>query len=135
MKPPSQKPMRPELAAEDRSALAIGARYVGSSEHKDRRWWGGLPRARQLPGGRIGRRRKQVTSVCPLTTPEDRDRATSWIQQAIAEGNYRFVEADQRYPKNVWIEVEGRFWFGACVNTAAGHYKGWPIAKREYDEI
>ena len=53
--------MRPELSAEDRRALAIGARYVGSSEHKDRRWWGGLPRARQLLGGRGGLSPRQST--------------------------------------------------------------------------
>lgn len=62
------------------------ASHRGSGEHKGRRWWGGLPEARQLLGGKVGRRGKQQTTLCPLTTDEDRDRATDWVRQAIAKG-------------------------------------------------
>ena len=93
-KQPEQRPQRVALSLGEREALAVRARYQGSSEHKAEKWWGGLPRARQLPGGRIGRRRKQVTTLCPLTTEEDRDRATAWVRQAIINGQYKFYEAD-----------------------------------------
>ena len=128
MKRPLQKTDRPELSAAQRQALASRARYVGSAEHKDQRWWGGLPAARQLPGGRVGRPGKQRTTLCPLTSGRDLARATGWLRAAIQAGHYRFVESDQDFPKHVWHQDEsGQIWFGMCVNTKAGEYKGWPI--------
>lgn len=91
--------------------------------------------ARQLPGGRVGRRDKQTTTVCPLTTEEDRIRATGWLRQAIESGQYRFREADKEFPYKVWYEVEGRIWFGFCINSVLGEYKGWPIDEDERREI
>jgi hypothetical protein len=61
----------------------------------------------------------------------DRDRATAWIQTAIEEKQYRFLEGDQDFPKHVWYEADGRGWFGFCINSAAGHYKGWPMEEEE----
>lgn len=92
MRRPRQRPAR-VLPSAERHALAARVRYLGSEEHKERRWWGGLPEARQLPGGRVGRRNRQTTTVCPLTTAQDRDRATQWIRDAITEGQYRLVES------------------------------------------
>ena len=121
----------PELTLPERRALAGGAKYVGSPEHKDGTWWGGPPQARQLPGGRIGRLRKQRTTVCPLTDAEDRRRATQWVRAAIGRGQYKFVQADQKYPKKLWYRAAGEIWFGLCINTQAGEYKGWPITEEE----
>lgn len=126
MKRPKQIPPRPTLTEEELKLLASGARYIGSEEHKVRRWWGGLPKAKQLPGGRVGRPGKQHTTVCPLTSKKDQIRANRWIQLAIKAGNYVFVESDQKYPKKVWFEAAGKRWCGVCINTAAGEYKGWP---------
>lgn len=131
MKRPVQKRVRTALSAKERRALAARARYVGSSEHKVHRWWGGLPMARQLPGGQIGRRGQQTTTVCPMTGEEDRTLATDWLRSAIVAGQYRFVEADQDFPKKVWFEARGRIWCGYCVNPSAGNYKGWSIEEDE----
>ena len=116
--------------------MAKRASYVGSSEHKDQWWWGGgKPAARQLPGGRVGRLGKQVTTICPLTTEEDRERATHWVRQAIANGQYRYYEGDKDFPKKIWHSADGRIWCGFCVNQGQGQYKGWPIEKQEQREI
>ena len=128
---PRPVPERPALSDSQRRALADRARYVGSAEHKDMRWWGGLPEARQLRGGRVGRHGKQTTTVCPLTSPEDRNRATGWLRSAIRAGQYRFVETDQDFPKKVWCHESGQAWFGLCVNTKSGEYQGWPIDEGE----
>ena len=131
MRRPRRIPVRPELTDSQRRALAERAVYVGSHEHKVERWWGGLPEARQLRGGRVGRRGKQTTTICPLTSDEDRTRATSWLRGAIRAGQYRFVESDQDFPKKVWCRERGQFWFGLCINTKSGEYKGWPIDEDE----
>ena len=134
MKQPRQTPCQ-ELTLPQRRALAREACYVGSPEHKDGNWWGGLPRARQLRGGGVGRPGKQRTTVCPLTAPEDQQRATRWVRTAIAEGQYKFVQADQKYPKRIWYRAAGTVWEGWCINTQAGEYKGWPIREEERDAI
>ena len=131
MRRPPRTPERSELTDGQRRTVAERAVYVGSPEHKDKRWWGGLPEARQLRGGRVGRHGKQTTTVCPLTSPEDRNRATGWLRSAIRAGQYRFVETDQDFPKKVWCHESGQAWFGLCVNTKSGEYKGWPIDEDE----
>ena len=131
MRRPIQRRTREPLSLAGRRNLAARARYVGSPEHKVGRWWDGLPKARQLPGGRVGRRGRQTTTVCPLTTDQDRKSATDWLREAIVAGQYRFVESDRDFPKRVWFRAQGRIWCGHCVNPSAGHYKGWPIDEDE----
>ena len=130
-KRPKQKPRRPDLSPEERHALAKRASYVGSPEHKVQWWWGGKPAAKQLPGGRIGRPGKQITTVCPLTTDEDRARATQWVRQAIANGQYQYCQGDKDFPKKIWHCADGRIWCGYCTNQGQGHYKGWPLERQE----
>lgn len=72
------------------------------------------------------RKKKPRTSICPLISKEDRERATEWVRRAIRDGQCRFMEGDQDFPKHVWYEAEGRGWFGFCINSVAGEYKGWP---------
>lgn len=134
-KRPPQRPRRADLLQAEREALAAHAMYVGSPEHKDEKWWGGLPMARQLPKGKIGRRGKQTTTLCPLTTEEDRHRATEWVRLAIANGQYRFFQNDQAFPKKIWHRADGTIWCGIVSNPASGEYKGWPIGEREWREI
>ena len=61
----------------------------------------------------------------------DHAEATEWLRRAIVAGQYRFVEADQDFPKRAWFEARGRIWCGFCLNPAAGEYKGWPIDEDE----
>ena len=129
MRRPRQIPQR-NLTRDNLAVLAKGATYVGSCEHKVQRWWGGLPKARQLPGGDVGRPGKQQTTICHLTSRQDQVRATGWLREAIRQRNFSFVETDQKYPKRVWVKAAGRFWCGFCINTAAGEYKGWPCNDR-----
>ena len=128
MKKPKQKPRRDKLSEQERIELASRASYAGSTEHKDRRWWGGLPMARQLPGGRKGRRGKQQTTTCQLVDEEGREFATTLVREAIRNGTYGFVETDHQFPKRIWHKDHlGKTWEGMCINTDLGTYKGWPV--------
>ena len=135
VKRPKRKPERSKLTVAQRRQLARDASYVGSGEHKTEGWWGGRPGGRQLPGGRIGRPRKQTTTICPLMSEEDRERATEWVRRAISKGQYQFVEADKKYPKKIWLKVDGQIWYGLCINSESGQYKGWPIDEEERRDI
>ncbi len=48
---------------------------------------------------------------------------------------YKFVQADQVFPKKVWYKASGQVWFGYCINTQSGEYKGWPISEEERDAV
>jgi hypothetical protein len=125
---PRQMPPRSPLT----EAEIVQANYQGSSEHKAIRWWGGLPGAYADASGTATRPKKQKTTICTLTEPEQRDDATSWVRQALRLGQYRYFEADQLFPNHVWYRDEtGQVWFGRCFNSVQGHYKGWPINEDE----
>lgn len=128
---PRPQPSRPVLTAEERRTLAARATYVGSPEHKDRRWWGGLPQARWRSGEPPRRPKKQLTTVCPLVTAEDRSTATRLLRASISAGQYAFVEGDEEFPKKVWYREMGQGWLGYCINRSAGTYKGWPVDEDE----
>lgn len=115
------------LSLSERKELASRARYVGSCEHKDRRWWGGRPGA----GGRRGR----LTTICPLTSEEDQRKATIWVQRAICAEQYKFIRGESPFPRYVWYkDPSGQVWLGRCFNPASGEYKGWPISEEERRE-
>lgn len=126
---PRQLPSRPLLQA----AQIEGATYVGSAEHKSERWWGGLPQAHVGDDGVATRPKKQCTTICPLVTEADRNRATQWVQAALGAGQYRFLEADKDFPGRIWYRQSenGQLWMGFCINTVLGQYKGWPIEEDE----
>jgi hypothetical protein len=110
------------------------ATYVGSAEHKQSRWWGGLPDAYVPPDGVATRPKKQTTTICPLTHEADRAVATNWVRAALKSNQLRFYEADQDFPMKIWYKQgNGQLWFGRCVNSVLGQYKGWPI--NEEDKI
>jgi hypothetical protein len=73
-----------------------------------------------------------MTTICPIVETDGRDRATGWVQDAIRRGQFRFVDGDRQFPKHIWYEADGQGWFGFCVNSAAGQYKGWPMNEEEY---
>jgi hypothetical protein len=130
---PSQLPKRPALSAEQIEV----ARYVGSPEHKVKRWWGGLPKAFADVTGVATRPDREDTTICQLNTEADRDEATRWVQRALKAGQFSFYEGDKDYPRKIWYkeDVSGQIWFGQCVNSVRGEYKGWPIDEEERHEI
>ena len=135
MNRPEQR-MIVSLSQEEREELAAKAEYTGSPEHKVERYWGGLPEARQLKGGRTGRPDKEVTTECHLTSLRDRVRATYWVREAIRAGQYKYFEGNRTgFPNRVWYQADGTIWVGYCINRASGEYKGWPIDEHERDKI
>ncbi len=105
------------------------ALYIGSAEHKVKRWWGGLPSGYIGSSGVATRPQKALTTICPLTYDEGRAKATRWVQDALREGKFEFYESDAIFPKKIWYDTEGEKWLGLCVNTVLGHYKGWPVSQ------
>ena len=132
---PKQVARRTELSESERRELAMRAVYVGSPEHKEKHWWGGLPKARQLSRAKVGRPGKQTTTICPLVAKEDQRKATEWIRCAIIAEQYRFAQTDKEFPKKVWYQANGQIWQGFLVNSEIGAYKGWPISEEERREI
>lgn len=131
MKRPNQRPPR-VLSQIERDELADRAVYAGSPEHKKSGWWGGLPEARDLGDGRIGRSDKEQTTECPLKSLKDKARATTWVREAIKAGQYKYFEGNNEgFPNRVWYLADGRIWIGWCINRTSGEYKGWPIDEGE----
>jgi len=125
---PSQILTRPPLSAVEIEA----ASYVGSKEHKAKKWWGGLPGAKLGKDGKPRRPKKQRTTICWLVDKTDRDLASQWVRDALEKKQYRYYEGDKRYPKHIWHkDKDGQFWFGFLLNSAQGSYKGWPIDESE----
>jgi hypothetical protein len=133
VKRPVQIPPRAPLTPKQIDA----ARYIGSPEHKVKRWWGGMPEAYVDTDGVAQRPGKQLTTICPLITEAERDIATHWVQQALREGLLRYFEGDKEFPKRLWYRDprDGQVWTGFCVNSVLGQYKGWPIDEGERVEI
>src|SRR2546425_8335758 len=107
MKRPRQVPQKGPINQAERVALAARASYLGSKEHKAKRWWGGLPAVRYDKEGKPVREKKEKTTICDLVTDEDRARATAWIRAAIERGQFEFLEGDQDFSKHVWDQAEG----------------------------
>jgi hypothetical protein len=126
---PKQLPPRAPLT----SAQIEAASYVGSPEHKARRWWGGLPAGFVGPKGEVTRPKKQQTTLCPLTSEADRQRATAWVRSALAAGQLKYLEGDKDFPARIWYfdNQSSQLWIGYCVNGVLGHFKGWPIDEEE----
>jgi hypothetical protein len=85
---PRQIPIRPPLSEEQINSAC----YVGSAEHKSKRWWGGLPHGYVNQSGEAIRPKKQQTTICPLITEAERLTATIWIQNALRAGQIKFVQ-------------------------------------------
>ena len=132
-----RRPARCRLPSKvDLQAIAAEATYIGSNEHKMGRWWDGTGGARLGADGQASRPKKLLTTLCPLNTKEDRDKATHWIRQAIVRQQFLFVEGDQRFPKHVWYEDDsGAGWIGRCTNSVQGWYKDWPARRKEIEEL
>jgi hypothetical protein len=126
---PDQVPQRPQLT----EGQILAASYVGSPEHKARRWWGGFPGARLRKDGSARRPKKQQTTICPLVEEADKERATGWVRTALRTGQVLYLEGDQDYPARIWYRDRetGGLWIGYCTNQGLGQYKGWPIGEDE----
>jgi hypothetical protein len=58
--------------------------------------------------------------------------ATGWVRIALRLGQGRYYEANQDFPKHIWYTDDCcQVWFGFCVNSVQGQYKGWPIGEDE----
>lgn len=114
-----RRPRRRQIAAPPEGknlvSAARRAKYVGSVEHKEVASPAGLPKPRA------------DATICPLVTKRDFARATRWLKDALASGN---VGAPWygAFPRYAWRR-EGEIVYEAfLVNSAAGEYKGWPLA-------
>ncbi len=75
---------------------------------------------------------RQLTTICPKTTDEQREEASVWVRRALARRQVRFYEGDGTYPKHLWYrDADGQHCFGFAVNQMLGTYKGWPIDEEE----
>ena len=108
---PSQQPP-PE-------AVASGARYIGSAEHKVYPSPAGSPALRSD------------------ATPCDPQISVATIQTALQEAiSRRCVSGvfEQGFPKYAWGWIDGRLYEARHINGPAGTYKGYEIEKAEYPE-
>lgn len=127
---PRYNSARGTLTRAQRCGVAARAAYHGSTQHKERCSWLGLPESR----GRLAAGVK--TTICRLVTNKDRAQATAWVRQAITNGQYKFVDGDRDFPKHVRLrDSGGQVWYGRCLNRDCGAYKGWPIGEEERREM
>src|SRR6266545_5929373 len=100
--------------------LALGSRYVGSSEHKSYLSPAGPPRLRA-----------DATRCDPdVATFEE---LTEWLRDAIRRGDIGGPwEGD--FPRYVWYRREESCYEGRLVNREAGEYKGYPLRAEEAPE-
>ncbi len=93
----------------------------------------GLPRPRRRP--------RDIATICPMVTDQDRLTATARVKQAIIKGQFDRRDWRNGFPRYIWYRAaDGSYWFGFLMNEGAGEaasaqYKGWPISKDERDEI
>ena len=111
------KPKRPRARApvvpSDLRAVAARCSYEGSREHKDRRSWLGLPRPRRRP--------RDVATICPLVTEQDRAMATAWVREAIVNGQFDRRDWRNDFPRYIWYRAaDGSYWYGFLMNEGAG---------------
>lgn len=132
-----KKPKNPAPQPPDPKSLPINtARYKGSGEHKDQRWWGGLPESPKNAEGERYRIGKQDTTICPLVSKEDQERATEWVKEALLANQVKYRDGNTEFPDQIWYrDMDGQLWMGRCINKTLGHYKGWPIPKDREDEV
>jgi hypothetical protein len=104
--------------------------YEGSTAHKEHRSWLGPPKPRRSQDPELD------ATICPLTTEEERMRATTWLQEAIRAGQVSLQAWEGGFPKHVWYREGEQYWFGFLMNRGAGdrpiaQYKGWPVTNKE----
>jgi len=125
IKRPTQAPKPPQLTEDQIES----ASYVGSPEHKIEHWWDGQPGAYiDEKTGQATRPNKEKTTICPLTSQEDRNRATKWVRHALEQGDFAYHDGNTEYPDRIWYDEPetGRKWEGFVTNKTLGQYKGWP---------
>lgn len=140
MKRPRQlivpNPTNAELATTAERAI-----YVGSVEHKAKPSWLGPPQPRRHGRHDDPTDRRQNATICPLVTRAEREKATGWVQEAIAARQFDKAAWDGEFPRHIWYKDDkGHYWQGRCTQRGAGDepiggYKGWPITEDEWDEV
>ena len=100
-------------------AVASGARYIGSAEHK------AYPSSAGPPALRSD------------ATPCDPQISVVTIQTALQEAiSRRCVSSvfEQGFPKYAWGWIDGRLYEARHINGPAGTYKGYEVEKAEYPD-
>ncbi|MCW2754805.1 MAG: hypothetical protein JWQ32_2216 [Marmoricola sp.] len=101
----------------DLQALADGAVYTPSADHKDH-WMDGLqPRLRS------------DATPCPRSVTKEQ--AEVWLKEAMAAGNIGEPWDGQSYPRMVWASVGDCTFEARLSNDEQGWYHGYPIDESE----
>ena len=101
-------------------ALAGGASYVISREHKDYL-------TEQGPGAL-----RSDASPCPRDI--DREQAQQWLREAIAAGNVGAPWSNQPYPQYAWYRRGNAVFEARVTNVEQGAYKGYPLDPSEFPD-
>jgi hypothetical protein len=126
---------RIEYEPTELATLAKSAAYTGSIEHKDRRSWLGIPYPRR------SKNPTENATICPMTSPAQKEEATSWVRYAIENGQFLDGYFENGFPRSIWYrDVDGQHWQGRLTQCGAGQtpiaeYKGWPISEDEKHEV
>lgn len=117
---PKRNPKRrlhARLPAERRRELAQRVKYVGSPLHKRNPGDFGLtPPAAPRPG----------KSLCDDVSIFQRDNAQALLQEGLQAGLVS-PDAEDGFPRHIWMVHDARVIEARCDNTQAGTYHGYPL--------
>jgi hypothetical protein len=100
-------------------SVAGRATYVGSPEHKDAPSFAGEPRPRA------------DASICDRALIGKQAELTNWLREGNRNGRVsELFEGD--FPRYVWHKEGDGVYEARLVNSAAGHYKGYPLNADEW---
>ncbi|WP_421620851.1 hypothetical protein [Alkalilimnicola ehrlichii] len=113
----SKRRLHPELTVERRRALAQCVKYVGSPLHKRNPGDFGLtPPVAARPG----------KSLCDDVSIFERDKAQVLLREGVQAGLVS-RDADEGFPRHIWMVHKGRVIEARCDNMEAGTYHGYPL--------
>ena len=117
------KRIETNLADKNLCEMARRARYIGSSYHKTKAWFGGTP---------AGKRQKKVSSsLCPDHLHDSPQPMERWLRIAILSGAVaNFDENRNGMPKHVWY-LDGEPLYRAWGDHN-GNYHGYPLRRDEW---
>lgn len=110
------------LADVNLEAVAEGATYVGSREHKNVPSYAG-PSALRADA-----------SCCPPELASNPSQVTAWLRAAIREGSTGgpWEGRSPSFPRYVWYKHDETVYEGRLVNRGRGEYKGYPLERSEW---
>ncbi len=102
-------------------AVAAGATYIGSPEHKDAPSFAGQVRPRA------------DASICDRALLGMQVQLTTWLRQAIGNGRVS-GRWEGGFPRYVWHREGDVVYEGRLVNSGLGQYKGYPLNPDEWPQ-